>query len=366
MADHVGIVGNTYGNGDPIIEIDAVSGYKVAARTFPLVYEIDKTSTKETGSFVEPKTDQHFTISPDDKVGVVGHDFGFDQIWNRLWYVPTEMELGFILEDIEREIKIWNAYFDRTIEVTVVSTIGASGVDISHDPVPFTIPIQGETTATVTIYRSGPPLQDTIFQFTIDSSLYQTQVTGSRVAPWPYEPNWNVRPRLTYIFKTAISKNRRLYEQRRPLRSIGLRKMTVTTWLQSISMQQAKQRLAYGHDKAFGIPIYSEQCYAASDFSGLSIITTSNDLTKHWNLNNNCSFVIIIDPFTEESEIKVVDMIDANSIAVTRSISTGIFNYRSAIIYPMFIATLESIELPGHTDNLQDIQAEFLEYENGE
>lgn len=293
--------------------------------------------------------------------GFICHTYGDENLFWRIWFEPVEYDAGFITEDRQFDIKVWNAYLDVLATISAINVISQEGTSIDHDPVPITIPKFGDTTAEVTIYRVGPPLQNTVYTFTINAADHTCTITGMRIIDWVLEPNWARGIKLELAFETSIAENRFFKEQRRYLREDFWRAIKLSAWAEGLDAQKTKQNLVYGHDKVFGVPIYSEPCYPTGTITGQTTINISNDITKFWNLNNLCTYVIIVDHAGLVGEVKEVDSIGAGSIVLVRAV-TQTFVAASTVVYPMFMATIASLSLQNETDDLIVFDVNFEEY----
>lgn len=293
--------------------------------------------------------------------GIISHSYGDDNLFWRIWFEPVEYAAGFITEDIKFDIKVWNAFMDAFATISAISAIAQSGTSIEHDPVPITIAKFGDMTAEVTIDRLGTPLQNTVYTFTVEGTDYTCTITGMRIIDWVLEPNWENDIKIELAFETSIAENRFFKEQRRYLREEFFRKISVSGWADGLDAQKVKQSLSYGHDKVFGVPIYSEPCYLTGTITGQSTINTTNDLTKYWNLNNQCSYVIIVDHALLRGEVKEISSVSANVINLVRSV-VQTFDAGSSVVYPIIMATLESLSLNDETDDVTTFDVSFEEY----
>lgn len=293
--------------------------------------------------------------------GFICHSYGDENLFWRIWFEPVEYDAGFITEDRQFNIKIWNAHLDVLATISAINVLAQEGTSIDHDPVPITIPKFGDMTAKVTIYRVGPPLQNTVYTFTINAADHTCTITGMRIIDWVLEPNWERDIKLELAFETSIAENRFFKEQRRYLREDFWRAIKLSAWAEGLDAQKTKQNLVYGHDKVFGIPIYSEPCYPTGMITGQTTINISNDITKFWNLNNLSTYVIIVDHAGLVGEVKEVDSIGAGSIVLVRAV-TQTFVEALTVVYPMFMATIASLSLQNVTDDLIVFDVNFEEY----
>jgi hypothetical protein len=293
--------------------------------------------------------------------GLIWFSYGDEVLFYRIWFEPYTIDAGFIVEDEDHLVKIWNAYFDQTASITAIDGTATEGTSITYDSLPITIGKFADYEVTVTVLRVGPPLQETVYTFTINAVDYETAIDGIRVVSIPWDPDWDNKIRIEMGFDTALSRTKYFVEQRKWLRENARYKLQFTATNHGLEAQKMKQIVAYGHDKVFGVPIYSEQAYPSADFTSSSIITTSNDLDKMWYLNNQAEYVVIIDHVTNVSEIKEIDSVSVNQIDLINPVS-GTFSYLSSKVYPIVMCLAESISIQPHAAEALRASFNMVEY----
>lgn len=302
------------------------------------------------------------SIIGDNILGHICHSFGDENLFYRIWFTPIVIAAGFIVEEVEYPVSMWNAFLDT---VSVVSDIQFSGetegISVTSYTPPFNINKFGEQTALVVLSREGPPLQSTIVRFIIDGVNYDITVTGIRIIPWDIEPNWDKRVKLTMNFETVLERTKYFIEQRRPLRESSFRETSFGVLVQGIQKQKLKNIILYGSSKMFGVPIFSEECIPASDFNGADHIHLSNATTYLWHLINQVDYALIIDYVNMVSEIKEIDSVTTNQITFVREIDQT-FNYLTSIVYPIFFGAIDSVNTNFQTDNLNEVDIVFREF----
>jgi hypothetical protein len=294
--------------------------------------------------------------------GIVVSNYGDLVLFWRIWFEPVLIDAGFIVEDKNYNVKVWNAYLDQTISITDIAGATTDGTEIFHDPVPIDIGKFGDEWMTITVYGEGPPLQSTVYTFTIEAVEYETDIEGIRVTPIAWEPNWNNKVNIEMHFDTVMERNRYFVEQRRPLRYKPYYKFTFSLQAEGVDAQKLKQSLAYGHDKVFGVPVYTEQLHPSADFNSSSTIQTSNDLTDFWNLNNLAEYVVIIDHTTLLAEIKELASVSANQIVCSIPV-TNTFTWQRSVVYPVVMCTGDSFTMRPESDDVWTSDLSFVEYE---
>lgn len=296
--------------------------------------------------------------------GLLPHSFGDDNLFYRLWFSPAKVDLDFIVEDSEHAVKLWNAWPDQAATIADIAMTDTDGTAMPHDPLPITIPIFGEKTFTLTVFRDGPPLQNATYTFDCGEISFVLPVTGMRILAVTPEPNWEGGIDFSLQFSTVISSNKRFAEQRRPLLPRPLRGSKLAFLPDGLPAQQFFNTLLYGHDKVFGVPVYFEPLLADSIEQGENYIDVTGDISKHWHLNHQCDFILIVNHETLQNEIKSVSGISGNRIDCGQSIKE-VFNPADAVIYPVFLALLESVSGVSPIYTLDEIEVSFTEFNRG-
>jgi hypothetical protein len=294
--------------------------------------------------------------------GVLSVDYGGEFVFERVWVQPLLFALGFIVEDSTHEIKIWNAYRTKAVQTTAVSVVDQEGTDLEYPPLPDTIQVFGDTIYTLTVYQDGPPLQDTTWKLTIDGEDFEIQVTGVRVIPWFLDLNWDQSPIITYDFETVIFTTNHLKEQRRPLSDESWMELSAKFDTSAGNNRKIFNLLAYGQDKVFGLPIYTEKLSCSS--IGTISLDVNEDMTYLWNLQNNASFVIIVDHDNALAEIKEIGSIAGQTINFNQNISAS-FDASKTYVYPAMFAIIGAYSADNLTNDFDSIKADFREFKSG-
>ncbi len=305
--------------------------------------------------------ERDITISPSENTGIRAHSFGDDNLFWRIWFEPSKIDAKFIVEDHDYQIKVWNAFVDVTAALTAIVSESPDGTSIDSFTLPKTIVKFGELSIGLTVYRDGPPLQHTTYTFTINGADYSTLITGLRAIAWPYEPDYSQRPRMTLVFETAVTRNIRFVEQRRPLRDRCLVNTDIRTWAEGVDAQRLKNLMKAGHDKIFGVAIHTEHCYPSQPVTGQTVIQCSNALDKHWFLNNQADYAILIDHAALVAELKAISSVGASSITLAMPV-VKTFTWQSTVVYPVAFSTLKEFKIAGKSDQVLGIDVSFQEF----
>jgi hypothetical protein len=324
-------------------------------------------NTSPEGELVLPNQggeafERQITLTPDERnTGLLSTNYGHDFLFNRVWVQPLDLDLQFIVEDIQREIKVWNAWIDRSIQMTAVTVIDQQGTDLTYPSLPDTLQKFGDTIYTMDIYQDGPPLQNTSWTLTIDGNDYTITVTGIRVIPFFPDMNWEADPEISYEFNTTIFSTDHLREQRRPLSEVSWFNFSFAFDTSADAGRKIFNLLSYGHDKVFGIPVYNEK-FTISSLTTTSI-TVNEDPTYYYAMQN-ASYVIIVDHLAELAEVKAIGSLVGSVISFDQNIAES-FNASSTYVYPCAFAVLNAYQATGETDDFENIKIELREYKDG-
>jgi len=298
-----------------------------------------------------------------DKLGRLVESVADNLIYHRVWVAPLDIDASFIVEEQEHDVKIWNAQYGLTASISDVAIVLEDGTDfeLQDSDTPITLGLDAEQVYVMTVEQTGPPIQETYYTITIDSIEYEIYVHGLRVIPVDAEPEWGQPPSMRYSFQTSISTSPTFDEQRRSLINKALREALVTFVIQNNLLYRFKNTVQYGHDKIFGVPIYTEVSVLDSDVSvGGLTLSLSSSCDYHWNLNNLATHLIVVNYEDDVIEIKEIDSVASTQITLSRGL---INDYNTgSLVYPCFFGTLKAISLGSNTDNTDNLKIEFKEY----
>lgn len=304
------------------------------------------------------------SMSPAAGTVILAHSFGDDQIFHRIWFEPVSIEAGFIVEDREYALSIWNAHFDQYADITAIEGVTPQGTGISPDETPIRIQKLWEKVFSAAVFRIGPPFQHTVYRFTINGGDYELLITGMRVIAFAAPPNWDKAVSMGYAFDTVIATRERFKEQRRPLRLRPARDAGLSLLLEGVDAERILNQLAYGHDKVFGVPIYPEAVFTNDALTGQTSFNTANDISQFWNLHNLSQYVMITDHEKMQGEIKEVLEVSGSTISLKIPVNQQ-FTPAKSVIYPVFFGLLDTPDFSPKTDFLEEIRIGFQEFDDG-
>jgi len=323
---------------------------------------LDMANNQAPEVFPVRRMSQPLIIATDNK-SAYGSNYGDSFIFERIWVQPLEIDVGFIVEDSQWYIQVWNASRFDPASVTDISVFNPDGTQLTYDALPNVMPIFGDVNYLLEVFNIGPPLQDTIYRFTVEGLDYDSHITGIRVLPFDLDPNWDTGIRIGYNFQTTIFKSKRLNEQRRPL---GDDSWFSTAFKADASGNQSRinfNQISYGKDKVFGVPVFTEKIEPTSLAQGGTSIYTNDDLTKMYNLCCRTDFVILVDHINGLSEVKKIDSLDVGLINLEQPISDD-FQQETTYVYPCMFCYLNSYRAGNITTDMNEVSVNFEEYKS--
>lgn len=287
-------------------------------------------------------------------------DFAEHIIYNDIIRNPLELDVGFIIDDKDYTLELWNTKKHNVTITDVDFSPDASGLDLVYPVPPITIPKRGNGVYSLTVLQQGPPTQKTTISFIIGGVSHNIFVEGIRVVSLPFEPNWGSKVQMDFIFETVLYQTERYNEQRRPLQSLPRRGEHFTIDEKDLTAQRFMNSVIYGKDKIYGVPIFNEIFHPTNATVGDTVINTASNIEKLWNLNNSCSYVMFFDFVSSAYEVKEISVVGTNSITLTDAL-VKTFTIGNTVLYPIFLCYLDSVRWRGKKDDFDSVDVYFLE-----
>lgn len=309
------------------------------------------------------------TKSPQDRVETWDtHDGLFpdfmhdDRLFERIYFFPREIDAGFITEDVAHTILIWNAYYSKEVQITDIQKIAVEGTLLIHPATPITIPKEHNEEHTLNILKDGPPFQQTTYIYTIDGQQFTLTITGRRIEPFLFEPDWSAAVKVSFNFLTALTKSKGYTEQRRPMFETPKRELTAQFWFDAIDLQKSHIELRRYHDKILGVPIFTEPLTAVtSPLQGETVVEIGEEIDERWNLHKLTEFILIKDLDDRENhEVKAISSMSTATREIT--FETAIIeSYSRPVLYPLFIGIVTDFKPMYETDDIAKFSLKFEE-----
>lgn len=288
--------------------------------------------------------------------------FTDEVILGKTYFTPRLIESGFITEDSEHSILIWNSA-QTSKEISSIAGESITGTELVHDSTPININSESDVTHTLSVLKEGPPFQSSEYTYTIDGLFFVLLVTGQRIEPFLFDPDWSQSYKCSYSFNTVLSRTKKFVEQRRPLLESARREIECGFWEQGLVMQRVHNELKRFNSIAIGVPIFQEILELTSNPQDELTATFRQDLSPFFNLNNSTTFLLIKDlQNIDNHEVKEISSIDLenNEITFTNTVKNS-YTPSQCIVYPIFIGQTESFQPEYLTDQHAKFTLKFIE-----
>lgn len=294
--------------------------------------------------------------------------FADGPLLDRVYFFPRLVDGGFIVQDTEQNITIWNAHESQSYTISAITDSQPDGTTLDHPATPITITPETNLFHLLTLLRDGPPFQDTTYTYNIAPWTFELNIQGRRIEAFLYEPDWRSSFKLGYAFLTIVARSKRFVEQRRALYEKIKRKLSAAFWFNALEMQQFQYDLRRFHAKVLGVPIFSEPMHpTTSPLQGSTFAIVSEEIAKYWNLLNDTQFVLFKDLEDKTiNEVKEIASIDTGlrKLTFTNQIAAA-FVQSQTIIYPVCLSLIGEVSPRFITDDLAQVDLAFEEFKSG-
>lgn len=179
--------------------------------------------------------------------------------YERWHFSAISFALGNLVGDQTRQIVVWNAH-RRSRVLEALTTSGAEGITVSGQPSPPLqfAPLQ-QRTYDLAISVDGPPVILATITWDFDEGqTVAVTITGSRVTPFPFEPNWDedVIERLEWL--TDVIKAYDGSEQARALRIYPRQQYEFAITLDGAERRRMEAMLWGWGARTFAVPLWHD------------------------------------------------------------------------------------------------------------
>ena len=166
-----------------------------------------------------------------------------DDYYHRLHIDPARIVAGNVIGVQEHTVKLWNAHLHASVlqDVQAISAEGISWLGA----IPLHMPVLHEAQAVVRITQDGPPVIDAVLRLLFGGQHYDLQITGQRVTPWLWLPDWGAELVERYAWRTDVLTAHDGTEQRRALR-IGASRQVRWSLLAHSRARRMLEHIGYG------------------------------------------------------------------------------------------------------------------------
>lgn len=178
----------------------------------------------------------------------------------RIHMVPKELNLGNVVNSQERQLMVWNAYFENK-NLTAINHPAVIGMQINElVSVPHSVKPLEVIYYTLEVDVNGPPSIDTTYSWLIDGRQYSIRVTGKRVTVWSIMPSWDSPVMEVLEWKTDILKPFTGKEQRSALRTRPRRFLEYSITSTDSKISSIFRNLLWGwQNRNYAVPIWFDE-----------------------------------------------------------------------------------------------------------
>lgn len=256
-------------------------------------------------------------------------------LYGRIYLDPEDIDLGNVIVDQSRTIKVWNAhFFDRPLaSIGETNTEGLTLVEPRAAPTTFK-PLE-ELTYTLQIDQDGPPNISAVYVWDFDTEDMSLEVMGSRITAWLWGPNGEILERLEWLTGVLTSYNAN--EQRQQLRATPRRSFEYDTLIDGSERRLAENVLFGAQGRAYAVPVWFDGDRLQSPVSiGATSITVETEGRDY-----HAGGIAILTTDSKNYEIVEINTVGADSITLVRPTERA-WSALVTRIYPVRIARLAS------------------------
>lgn len=209
-------------------------------------------------------------------------------IVDRIHVIPRRKDFGAVLTDQELEVEVWNAFQARAQILESITVEGPAGIEVDNPhALPTHFPATESKIYVVRVLAEGDPLIDNrvIWEFTgIDPQGTDLTLTGFRLIPWPFEPNFARSLVERYGYLTRVLESRKGVEQRIQLRELPVGSIEFANLFDDPREAQEANAILYGSQaRPIGVPRWQFRTplEATANADATELLCNPTDLPFH-------------------------------------------------------------------------------------
>lgn len=188
--------------------------------------------------------------------GQFGPMFDLD-FYNRLHLSISVLALGNVVGQQQRIVSVWNAYsYGVTLESVVLAN--GEGIEVAGQGLPPTafVPLQ-ERSWVIRVSPEGPPTIDATVTWSFDTGTsLQLSITGNRVSPWTWRPDWGRGIGEALEWATDVLEAEEGDEQRIGRRLTPRQTWTFTATAEGVARQAMEAAIAGWGGRVWALPLW--------------------------------------------------------------------------------------------------------------
>ena len=284
--------------------------------------------------------------------GYRAHSYS-DDFYHRVHVAPNELVLGNIASTQVSTVRVWNAH----LVPMAVQAVECDDTGITVTPpaaLPMVLGGLQETDWLVNVTQDGPSTLDTYVRWLLPTGSAALHITGSRIVPWAFVPDWStpVTERLEWL--TDVLSNPRGGEQRRSLRVSPRRSFDASMLTEGQERAFFDMSVAGWGRRVWALPIWHDIQFLAADLAAGSLRINCAVTLLEFRAGG---LALLRGESAFETEAVEILAIDANGLQLTRPTqqrwSAG------ARLYPVRTARIASLDCKRLTDKHNRAQLTF-------
>lgn len=191
--------------------------------------------------------------------GVATYTFAND-LYNRVYLSPSNIDVGNLTGTISRDIEIWNAFLvPETCTAFIAETLDGITFNAATG---FVLAPLGSRTIRATFLMDGPPIISGRLRMQFGALEVSVSFAGRRIVAWVWRPDAPMTETLEWL--TEIIESRDGSEQRRRLRNAPRQGFDVQVTAPE-SVAQVMDTAVYGWQaRSWAMPMWAEQAVVAT------------------------------------------------------------------------------------------------------
>lgn len=274
----------------------------------------------------------------------------------RIHLVPSELNLGNVIADQQRQVLLWNAYFvdKNLLSVDFPNQVGTS----ITDPIgaPYTLKPLEAAYYIISVSANGPPTIDTRLTWNIPGEELSLPVIGRRINLWPFEPDWASPINEFLEWKTNILKSFNGSEQRLSIRESPRRGFEYQVLNLKANNSSMVSALLWGwQNRNYALPLWM-------DMTRLTLpATQGTDLIACQTSNRGFFINGLVLLYASPTDYEVIEIESFNSGAIQLKKNLEKTWAIGTKVYPINIARIpDSVSTQHLTDSVARTQVRFL------
>jgi hypothetical protein len=177
-------------------------------------------------------------------------------LYGRVWVIPETIDLGKMTKQYSQTVEVWNAT-ENSIDLNSISESGTSGMTLIGPASPPTAFMAKESRIyDFDVSMVGQSIIDAEYSFNFATQTPTLAITGSRVVPWAFLPNWGRAVIERLAWKTGVQERLDGSEQRRRYRTIHRRGFDFTFTVNGRGKRRLESQLRSWQKRLYALPIF--------------------------------------------------------------------------------------------------------------